>query len=122
MITNRFHLLPTSIYHLHRVLQYLIGSVLIASTWYYHSTELPVLTMFIIMNIHQTLVLLLNLKYSIASSVKLTHIIVFMDGIVSGLLIQFLGLSHTLSLGMGGLFYWFILKPFRELLTWQYLA
>ena len=96
------------------MLQYLIGSVLIVSTWHYHSTEFAVLTMFIIMNIHQTLVLLLNAKYSIASSVKLTLIIVFMDGIVSGLLIQFLGLSHTLSLGMGGLFLLVYFKAFSR--------
>jgi hypothetical protein len=75
--------------------------------------------MFIIMNIHQTLVLLLNAKDSIASSVKLTLIIVFMDGIVSGLLIQFLGLSHTLSIGMAGLF---LLVYFRAFSRITYVA
>jgi class 3 adenylate cyclase len=112
MITNSFYLLPTSIFHLHRILQYLIGLVLIVSTWHHHTAQLSVVTIFIAMNLYQSLLLLLNSKKAINSSLKVTLTIVFTDGIVTGLLIQYLGLYHALSIGLGGLFLLVYFKTF----------
>ena len=112
MITNSFYLFPTSIFHLHRILQYLIGLVLIVSTWHHHTAQLSVIAIYIAMNLHQSLVLFFNLKKSITPNRKITLTIVFIDGIVTGLLIQCLGIYHALSIGLGGLFLLVYFKTF----------
>lgn len=112
MITNSFYLFPSSIFHLHRILQYLIGLVLIVSTWHHHTAQLSVIAIYIAMNLHQSLVLFFNLKKSITPNRKITLTIVFIDGIVTGLLIQCLGIYHALSIGLGGLFLLVYFKTF----------
>lgn len=112
MITNSFYLFPTSIFHLHRILQYLIGLVLIVSTWHHHTAQLSVIAIYIAMNLHQSLVLFFNLKKSITPNRKITLTIVFIDGIVTGLLIQCLGIYHALSIGLCGLFLLVYFKTF----------
>ena len=112
MITNSFNLLPNSIFHLHRILQCLIGLVLIVSTWHHQTTQLSVLVIFIAMNLHQSLVLFFNLKINTTLGLKITLTIVFIDGIVTGLLIQCLGGYHALSIALGGLFLLVYFKNF----------
>ena len=85
---------------------------MIVSTWHNHTAQLSVVTIFIAMNLYQSLLLLLNLKKAINSSLKVTLTIVFTDGIITGLLIQYLGLYHALSIGLGGLFLLVYFKTF----------
>ena len=82
------------------------------STWHYHTAQLSVITIYIAMNLHQSLVLFFNLKKSITPNRKITLTIVFIDGIVTGLLIQCLGIYHALSIGLGGLFLLVYFKTF----------
>lgn len=114
MITNSFYLLPHSIFHLHRILQYFVVTVLIVSYLNHHSTQHLILTIFIVLNIYQSLVLLLNLK-NVAPNLKTTLTIVFIDGIITGLLIQFIGLYHALSIGIAGLFLLVYVKAFSAM-------
>ena len=73
-----------------------------------------ILTIFIVLNIYQSLVLLLNLK-NVAPNLKTTLTIVFIDGIITGLLIQFIGLYHALSIGIAGLFLLVYVKAFSAM-------
>jgi adenylate cyclase len=118
MITNSFNLLPNSIFHLHRVLQCLIGLVLIVSTWHHHTAQLLVIVIYIAMNLHQSLVLFFHIKTNITLGLKITLTIVFVDGIVTGLLIQCLGGYHSLSIALGGLFLLVYFKTF-SLITYS---
>ncbi|MGB1328338.1 MAG: adenylate/guanylate cyclase domain-containing protein [Porticoccaceae bacterium] len=114
MITNSFYLLPHPILHLHRILQYFVVTVLVVSYLNHHSTQHLILTIFIVLNIYQSLVLLLNLK-NVAPNLKTTLMIVFIDGIITGLLIQFIGLYHALSIGIAGLFLLVYVKAFSAM-------
>lgn len=114
MITNSFYLLPHPIFHLHRILQYFVVTVLVISYLNHHSTQHLILTIFIVLNIYQSLVLLLNLK-NVAPNLKTTLMIVFIDGIITGLLIQFIGLYHALSIGIAGLFLLVYVKAFSAI-------
>ena len=114
MITNSFYLLPNRIFHLHRILQYSVVTVLIVCYLYHHSTQHLILSIFIGLNIYQSLVLLLNLK-NVAPNLKTTLTIVFIDGVITGLLIQFIGLYHALSIGIAGLFSLVYVKAFSAM-------
>lgn len=111
MITNSFNLLPTCIFHLHRMFQYLMGTVIVISNCHHQTAQHLVLMTFIGMNIYQSLVLLINLK-NVAPKLIVTLIIVFIDGVITGLLIHFIGLYHALSIGIAGLFLLVYVKAF----------
>ncbi|MGB2102743.1 MAG: adenylate/guanylate cyclase domain-containing protein, partial [Porticoccaceae bacterium] len=57
----------------------------------------------------------LNLKKNVTHNLITTLAIVFVDGIVTGLLIQFIGLHHALSVGIGGLFLLVYVKAFSAM-------
>lgn len=104
MIRNILKPLPSSISQIHRMMQYVIGTVLILGSWQHYTVQLSALIFLIAMILYQSLILLLNLKTDIFSNIKLTLAVVFVDGIVTGLLIKFCGLQHALSIGIGCLF------------------
>lgn len=104
MITNSFNSLPTSLVHLHRMLQFIMWSVLILSSWHQHSSQLLGLVILIFMILYQSCALLLNAKITLASNHKITLLIAFTDGIITGLLIKLCGLQYSLTVGIIGLF------------------
>ena len=104
MITNSFNPLPTSLVHIHRMLQFIMGSVLILSSWHQHSSQLLGLVILIFMVLYQSCALLLNAKITLGSNHKITLLIAFTDGIITGLLIKLCGLQYSLTVGIIGLF------------------
>ena len=64
------------------------------------------------MILYQSLALLLNTKLNLSISGKITVLIVFIDGIITGLLIHFCGHHHHLSIGIGGLFLFVYVRAF----------
>lgn len=104
MITNSFNTFPSDVLQIHRILQYLMITVLLVGSWYHHNTQLSTLVILIVMILYQSFVLLLNLKTDVFSNIKITLVIVFIDGVVTGVLIKFCGIHHGLSIGIVGLF------------------
>ena len=104
MITNSFNVLPSCILQVHRILQFVIVTVLIVSSWEHYYSHFSALAVLIAMVVYQSLMLLLNLKTDIFSNIKITLAVVFVDGLVTGLLIKFCGIHLALSIAIGGLF------------------
>ena len=104
MITNIFKPIPSRIFQIHRMLQYVIGTVLILSTWQHHAVQFSALAILVSMTLYHSLVLMLNLKTNIYSDIKITLLIVLADSIVTGLLIKFCGHLQGLAIAIGGLF------------------
>ena len=121
MITNSYQSLPANIFHIHRVLQYLIGSLLILSSWHHYDAKISILAVLIVMILYQSLALLLNTKLNLSISGKITVLIVFIDGIITGLLIHFCGHYHHLSIGIGGLFLFVYVRAF-SIITFAAIA
>jgi len=115
MITSIFKPLPFGFVNLHRMLQYFIGTVLILSSWHHYYSQVSALAVLISMTIYQSLILLLNYRTDILSNLKVAITLVFIDGVVTGLLLQFCGLHHALSIGIIGLFILVYVKAFSAI-------
>ena len=81
---------------------------MIFGSWQLYSSQATALYLLIAVFFYQTSILLIRNQKKIFC--KLTLLVVFIDGILTGLLLYFCGFNQVLSIGIGGLFFLIYVK------------